>query len=134
MEPKRPTVLVVDDDAIWRETLDSILGPMGYRVLRAGDPEGAFALLDAVAVDAVLLDIRMPTMSGLALHQAVVHRRPELEGCIAFMSAEPDAPDVRPWLEHHQSTVFRKPLQLDALTRWIDGVAEERAGRRRAHG
>jgi DNA-binding NtrC family response regulator len=88
----------------------------------------------AVAVDAVLLDIRMPTMSGLALHQAVVHRRPELEGCIAFMSVEPDAPDVRPWLEHHQSTVFRKPLQLDALTRWIDGVAEERAGRRRAHG
>jgi DNA-binding response OmpR family regulator len=116
------TVLIVDDDAMICTTLDSILTPLGYRVLTAATPEDAYALLAVERVDAALLDIRMPTMSGPALFVALVHRSPDLAGRIAFMSAEPDAPDVRPWLETHHHKVFRKPFTMAQIEHWLEAV------------
>ena len=60
------TVLIVDDDASLRQALESVLVGMGYRVVTAGSPDTAYALLRSEPVDAALLDVRLPTMSGLA--------------------------------------------------------------------
>src|SRR2546425_45547 len=81
-----------------------------------------YAILASRPVDAVLLDVRLPTMSGLALYLAIVHRWPQLERRIAFMTAEPDAPDVRPWLEMHHCTVFPKPFRFQQLAHWLDAT------------
>lgn len=69
MKPAAPelVVLVVDDDASLRRVLERALSHRGYRVLLAGTPEDAYQMLHREQPDAVLLDIQMPTMSGLAL-------------------------------------------------------------------
>jgi hypothetical protein len=36
-----------------------------------------------------------------------------LEGCIAFITGDADAADVRPWLEYRPCTVFRKPFRAE---------------------
>ncbi len=120
------TVLIVDDDATLREALASVLGSLGYRVRSAADPDAAYQLLAAEPVDAVLLDVRLPSMSGLALYLAIVHRWPALEGRIAVMTGDADAADVRPWLKVHQCTVLRKPFRFELLAGWLDATLAAR--------
>lgn len=116
------TMLIVDDDASLRGALESVFVPMGYRVLTAASGDAAYALLAAEPADAVLLDVRLPGMSGLALYLAIVHRWPELEGRIAFMTGDADAPDVRPWLERGRYTTIRKPFTVGQIAHWLDGA------------
>ena len=116
---KPPTVLVVDDEAGLRRVLERYLERQGYRVLGAGTAESAYEVLSAEAADALLLDIHLPTMSGLALYLAIVHRWPALEGRIAIMTGDAEAEEVRTWLEHHHCTVIRKPFNLQQVSDWV---------------
>ena len=120
------TILVVDDEAGLRRVLERILTRHGYRVLTAGSAETAYELLTAEEADALLLDIHLPTMSGLALYLAIIHRWPALEGRIAIMTGDAEADEVRTWLEHHRCTVIRKPFNLDQVTEWVAAVLHQR--------
>jgi OmpR family response regulator RpaB len=117
---------VVDDDASLRSALESVLTSLGYRVLTTGEPDNAYDLLARTSVDAVLIDVRLPTISGLALFLAIAYRWPHLRDRIALMTAEPDAPDVRPWLEAHHCTVFPKPFRPEQLTHWLHDTLQGR--------
>jgi DNA-binding NtrC family response regulator len=121
-----PTILVVDDEAGLRRVLERILTRHGYRVLTAGSAETAYELLTSESADALLLDIHLPTMSGLALYLAIIHRWPALEGRIAIMTGDAEAEEVRTWLEHHRCTVIRKPFNLDQVTEWVAAVIQPR--------
>jgi DNA-binding NtrC family response regulator len=123
---KVPTVLVVDDEAGLRRVLERILVRHGYRVLSAGSAETAYELLTTEEADALLLDIHLPTMSGLALYLAIIHRWPALEGRIAIMTGDAEADEVRTWLEHHRCTVLRKPFNLEQVTDWVTAVLHPR--------
>ncbi len=120
--PKPPTVLIVDDEAALRRVVERLLVRLGYRVLSAGSAETAYELLAAEEADALLLDIHLPTMSGLALYLAIVHRWPALDGRIAIMTGDAEAEDVRTWLEHHRCAVIRKPFNLDQIATWLAQV------------
>jgi DNA-binding NtrC family response regulator len=119
-----PTVLIVDDEAGLRRVLERFLERQGYRVLGAGSAETAYELLGSERPQALLLDIHLPSMSGLALYLAIVHRWPALEGHIAIMTGDADAEEVRTWLEHHRCTVIRKPFNLRQVAEWVASVLE----------
>lgn len=59
------TVLVVDDDAHIREGLCDILEHEGYQVQAVSDGKTALARLDEVDVDVLLLDLKIPRVSGM---------------------------------------------------------------------
>ena len=124
------TILLVDDEAPLRRVLERSLSRHGLRVIGAGSAETAYELLAAEQPDALLLDIHLPTMSGLALYLAIVHRWPAYEGRIAIMTGNAEADEVRIWLERHQCVVIRKPFNLREVTDWLTAVfqiGEERA-------
>jgi DNA-binding NtrC family response regulator len=116
---KPPTVLIVDDEAGLRRVLERYLERQGYRVLSAGTAEAAYEQLATEHADALLLDIHLPTMSGLALYLAIIHRWPALEGHIAIMTGDAEAQEVRTWLEHHRCVVMRKPFNLQQVADWV---------------
>jgi len=116
---KRPTVLLVDDEAGLRRVLERFLERNGYRVLSAGTAETAYELLNSEEADALLLDIHLPTMSGLALYLAIIHRWPRLDGRIAIMTGDAEAEEVRTWLEHHRCVILRKPFNLQQVADWV---------------
>src|SRR5438034_11273622 len=62
------TVLVVDDDAVLRSSLESVLGDLGYRVLSTGSPDVAYQLLGTESALAACLALRLPTMSAPPLY------------------------------------------------------------------
>jgi len=118
--PRKPaTVLIVDDEAGLRRVLEKYLERHGYRVLSAGTAESAYELLATEQADALLLDIHLPTMSGLALYLAIIHRWPALEGHIAIMTGDSEAQEVRSWLAHHRCAVLQKPFNLTEVVDWI---------------
>jgi DNA-binding response OmpR family regulator len=119
------TVLVVDDDAVLRSSLDSVLTSLGYRVLSTGSPDAAYQLLATESPFAVLLDVRLPTMSGLSLYLAMTHRWPELRGRLALMTADAEAPDVHTWVERNPCTVIRKPFTFREIAGWLEAVARQ---------
>ncbi|MBI5607247.1 MAG: response regulator [Deltaproteobacteria bacterium] len=72
------TVLVVDDDPVVRRVVALQVEQLGHRALEANSGRQALALLAEQPVDAVLLDVIMPDMSGLdVLHRIKADRRTE---------------------------------------------------------
>ena len=121
--PRKPaSILIVDDEAGLRRVLERFLERHGYRVLSAGTAEAAYEVLVSEQADALLLDIHLPSMSGLALYLAIIHRWPQLEGHIAIMTGDAEAEEVRTWLEHHHCTVLRKPFNLQQVSDWVAAV------------
>jgi two-component system response regulator AtoC len=59
------TVLVVDDDRVIRRNLALLLRAEGYQAIEAADGNEALAQIRAIAPDAVLLDLKMPSRDGL---------------------------------------------------------------------
>src|SRR5207247_10216414 len=107
--PRKPaTVLIVDDEAGLRRVLARFLERHGYHVLSAGTAESAYEMLATEEADALLLDIHLPTMSGLALYLAIIHPWPALEGHLAIVAGYAEADEVRTRLEHHDCTEIRK--------------------------
>jgi DNA-binding NtrC family response regulator len=116
--PPPSTILLVEDDAPLRRVLQRVLVREGYRVLAAASAETAYELLASEHADAVLLDVQLPTMSGLALYLAIIHRHPTLTGRIAIMSGDADADHVRAWLVHNPCTVLKKPFDVKQIVEW----------------
>jgi two-component system response regulator AlgR len=97
-DPGRPVaadplrLLIVDDEALARLRLKSLVESLpeagAVVVGQAGDAEGALALLQAMTVDAVLLDIRMPGRNGLRL--AVAMQALPQPPAVVFVTAHAD--------------------------------------------
>jgi CheY-like chemotaxis protein len=83
-------VLVVDDDAMVRDTTCAALREFGYEVLEAGDGASALQILDSnCAVDVLVTDLVMPGMPGAILALQARKRRPNLP--VVLMTGYSDA-------------------------------------------
>jgi DNA-binding response OmpR family regulator len=63
---RRATILVVDDDEGVTESFAQMLTVEGYKVRTAGDGETALREVEAIRPDAIIVDLRMPLIDGLA--------------------------------------------------------------------
>jgi len=70
-------VLIVDDEADIRETVDMILRYEKYETLLAANGDEALALLEEPGADLVLLDVKMPGRDGLEVLAEIKRRSPE---------------------------------------------------------
>jgi CheY-like chemotaxis protein len=85
--PGDETVLVVEDDALVRATVQAYLETLGYRVLGAANAEEAVRATEGAEqrIDLVVSDVMMPGRLGGDLARELRERRPDLR--ILFMSA-----------------------------------------------
>src|SRR2546428_1277049 len=63
---RRGTILVVDDEEIMREILETLLVREGYDVRAASSGAEGLELARALPFDAAVVDIMMPGMDGIA--------------------------------------------------------------------
>lgn len=70
LDPRR-TLLVVDDQAIQRQLLASLLLPLGFLMHEAASGREALEVLQQQRVDAVLLDINMDDLNGWQTAQLI---------------------------------------------------------------
>lgn len=62
-----PTIHLIDDDAAVRESLALLIGTVGLRVQTWSDPQVFLDQFDREAIGAIVLDVRMPGISGLTV-------------------------------------------------------------------
>jgi two-component system, NtrC family, response regulator AtoC len=90
MAERRKTILIVDDDEGMRETLTAILR-REYRVLRTATGEAALQIVDKEDVDLILLDVRLPGISGFEVLKIVRENYPYVEVIVISVLKELDA-------------------------------------------
>jgi PAS domain S-box-containing protein len=118
------TILVVEDNAEVADVTSTLLGQLGYRVLRAQNAADALAVLNDGGIDLVFTDIIMPgPMDGLALAAEIRARYPQIPVVLTtgYTVVAPDA--------EYRFAVLRKPFQIPALEK-ILREAMQRSRRR----
>ncbi|HTX76783.1 MAG TPA: response regulator, partial [Terracidiphilus sp.] len=72
------SVLVIDDEAGIRDSLEVLLTIEGYQVKMAADGEQGLRILELENFDLILLDLALPGRSGLELLPMIKERQPEI--------------------------------------------------------
>jgi CheY-like chemotaxis protein len=108
-------VLVVDDEELIREVLKRFLQLADFRVFLAANGHEAVELYrnEAAAIDAVLLDVRMPGIDGPATLGALRCLDPRVRCC--FMSGDLGFHSPEELFRLGAIALFEKPLQMGAL-------------------
>jgi two-component system, response regulator RegA len=75
MKPK--SILVIDDDQRFRERLAAALRERGPDVAAADSPDAALRLLSTTEVDAIVTDLKMPGVAGLAFIKQLCDEHPD---------------------------------------------------------
>jgi two-component system, LuxR family, response regulator FixJ len=70
--PLSPLVHLIDDDEAVRAGLALLIGTVGLRVQPWADPQAFLAAFDRQAIGAIVLDVRMPGISGLTVLDTLV--------------------------------------------------------------
>jgi len=76
--PAGPRILIIDDEAAIRESLDTLLTLEGFAVTVAGDGPSGIELLSRNEYDLLLLDLALPGESGIDLLPRIVSLQPNL--------------------------------------------------------
>ena len=70
-QPQSPLIQLIDDDEAVRDSLALLIGTVGLRVQAWADPQAFLDGFDRRAVGAIVLDVRMPGLGGLAVLDAL---------------------------------------------------------------
>jgi DNA-binding NtrC family response regulator len=76
--PTQPSILVVDDEEIMREVITTLLEEEGYRVTSSPTGEEGIEHVKEEAPDLVLLDLMLPSMSGLEALEEITRIDPDI--------------------------------------------------------
>jgi two-component system response regulator MprA len=112
-DTRRMSILVVDDDFAVRESLDRALRANGFDVQLAGDGREAFAKIDAAPFDAVVLDVLMPGLDGIAVCRTL--RAGGNRVPILMLTAREAVSDRVAGLEAGADDYLVKPFALEEL-------------------
>ncbi|MEO5884536.1 MAG: response regulator [Candidatus Limnocylindrales bacterium] len=122
-------VLVVEDDAAVREMVGRLLERAGYEVLEATDGVEAMAVTRLKPpLDAIVTDVVMPNMSGVALAEAMIERYPSI-GVVLLSGYTPDHLDLER-VTAQGATFVAKPVSAAGLMQAVQvAVDASRIGR-----
>jgi two-component system response regulator FixJ len=127
------TILLVDDNAAFRESTAWLLDAFGYAVRSF---ESASALLDALADPAgmpspacVLLDVRMPGVDGLQLHDALIARG--IGWPVVYMTGHGDVPLAVAAMRKGAYSFLEKPFRDAALEQTLAQAFAQAESRQR---
>jgi len=124
-----PTVFIVDDDEQIRRYCDIVLQHGGFRTERYSSASEFLDQYDHARAGCLLLDIRMPEMSGLELQENLNRRGATIP--VIFVSGVTDVPTAIETMRHGAFDYLSKPLSredlLDRVRRALDFDAAVRA-------
>jgi two-component system C4-dicarboxylate transport response regulator DctD len=117
-------ILLIDDEAMVRDSLTEMLELEGFRVRAFADPRRALAELRPGQEAVLLTDVRMPGLDGLELLQRVQARDRELP--VILMSGHGDIPMAIQAMKEGAYDFLEKPLQPEALLERLHSAMDRR--------
>ncbi|HXH67700.1 MAG TPA: sigma-54 dependent transcriptional regulator [Candidatus Limnocylindrales bacterium] len=107
-------ILIVDDDKLVRWTLTQKCTEFGYFSLEASSGEEALHMLQTDPVDAILLDVHLPDLSGIEVLEKL--KQAGETRSVIMMTADPQLDDVKAALRLGAYDFVSKPINFDELS------------------
>jgi DNA-binding NtrC family response regulator len=113
----KDSVLIVDDDEMILESLETILINAGYLTQTAKTGKEALSKTDNEFFNAILIDIRLPDMTGLELLSQIKDTTPKMKKLI--LTGYPDAPTAIEAVNQKADAYLVKPFDPEELLKLI---------------
>ena len=118
--PRPRKALVVDDEESNAALVRRVLAGAGYDVDSTTLSRRALVMIERMAYDVVIADVKMPELSGQELYSRVCQIRPEMARRFIFITGDIDGEDTHQFLEQSRCSYVMKPFNLDRLTAAVD--------------
>ena len=123
MAAEQVRILVVDDEEVVRNLLQRTLTEAGYDVTTAADGEEALSAVSQGEVEVVLLDIKMPGMSGIEVLGKLTTDWPDI--CVIVVTAVVDTQTAIEALKMGAYDYITKPFNRDNVVRKVQEAIEK---------
>ena len=106
-------VLIVDDEKLIRWSVRRQLEEWGYAALEAESGTGGLAQIRAEAPDLILLDVRLPDLSGIEVLREI--KQNNLSIPVIMITGDPQLDDIKTAIKLGALDFIKKPLDFDEL-------------------
>jgi len=121
--PKKGNVYVVDDDEAVRDSLQWLLEGKDYRVRCFDSAESFLSRYDPREVACLIVDIRMPGISGLELQDRLLERKSPLP--IVFITGHGDVPMAVNTMKKGAMDFIPKPFKEEELLSVVERMLDQ---------
>ena len=121
--PKKGNVYVVDDDEAVRDSLQWLLEGKDYRVRCFDSAESFLSRYDPREVACLIVDIRMPGITGLELQDRLLERKSPLP--IVFITGHGDVPMAVTTMKKGAMDFIPKPFKEEELLSVVERMLDQ---------
>ena len=118
-------ILIVDDEALYRQLLTSRLGRAGYRLSEAADGEAALECAQHGGIDLALVDIKMPGIDGIEVLKRLKVLDPLIE--VVILTGHGNVDTAISAMKLGAFDYLSKPYKLTELDIVVERALEKRA-------
>jgi FixJ family two-component response regulator len=113
-----PVVYIIDDDAAIRDAVSFLVGSVGYPCRTCASAQELLDILEEGRAACLVLDVRLPGISGLELQRELVKR--QSTAAIVFITGHGDIPKAVRAIHHGAVDFLEKPFDDQVLLDRID--------------
>ncbi len=117
-----PLILVAEDERDIRELIVFTLQISGFNVVQVPNGEEAVKKATEITPDLILMDVRMPKMTGYEACKALKAQPSTKDIPIVFLSAKGQESEINAGLELGAEEYFLKPFAPDELSRRVNKI------------
>ncbi len=114
---------MVDDEEPLRIALQRFLTGEGHEVCTAESGTAALARLEQERFDVLVLDMRMPDMSGKQIYERLAKQKPHLARRVIFTTGDTVSADLRQFLTETGQPFIPKPFEFRAI---VNALSDDR--------
>ena len=119
MEQEKISLLIVDDEERFLSTTQKLLEKKGIRTFTATSGNAGYEVLETNPVDVVVLDVKMPGMSGMGVLKRIKKDFPEVE--IIMLTGHATVQTAVGGIKYGAFDYLMKPCDIDVL---VDKIRE----------
>ena len=126
---RKARILVVDDEAVVRQLLSQLLKKEGYSVETFDNGREALSRIKKDGYDLILLDVKLPGMSGSEVYERIREISVSLTKRVVFITGDVMGADTESFLARTKAPFIAKPFNLENLKEQIISLlADKHAG------
>ncbi len=126
-----PLIHLIDDDAAVRDSLALLIGTVGLRVQTWADPQAFLAQFDREDIGAIVLDVRMPGISGLTVLDTLVAQG--VDQPVIMLTGHGTVEMCRRAFKAGAAEFLEKPVDDEALIEALQNAVRQHVRSRERH-
>ncbi len=118
-------ILIAEDERDIRDLVEFTLRYAGHEVYKSSNGEEVVAMAAEVMPDLILMDVRMPKMTGYEACRVLKEMDGVRDIAVVFLSAKGQEPEMQAGLDAGAIDYILKPFAPDELTRRVEEILQK---------